>query len=174
LRLQTEDGFVARRHLATIVTTALLSISLPVLAHGTFVDVRPLPGVVVGGVIDEVSFLFPEPVEPDSAVIAVTGPDGQSVPAESRVESPVPSAVRIGIEPLTLPGEYRVDHAVTSQDGFVFEGTFTFVYDPAASPLEPLPYGESQTSWPWLVAVVSGLGLVWILRRSRTRPGGAD
>ncbi|MEX2423360.1 MAG: copper resistance protein CopC [Acidimicrobiia bacterium] len=166
---------MARRRLTTLMTTVLLSVGLPALAHGTFVDARPLPGVVVGGVIDEVAFLFPEPVEYESAVIAVTGPDGQSVPARGRVSSPVPSAVRVGIEAITLPGEYRVDHAVSSQDGFVFEGTFTFVYGPAAPPLDPLPYGGDSRPWPWLVAGGGVLLLTTvILRRSRAWRSEAD
>ena len=151
-----------------------LSITLPALAHGTFVDARPLPGVVVGGVVDEVSFLFPEPIDPDSAVIAVNGPDGLSVPVQRGVESPVPSAVRVAIEALTLPGEYRVDHAVTSLDGFVFEGTFAFVYDPNAPSLDPLPYGRDPLPWQWLVVIAAALGLIiWTVRRSRARHVGA-
>lgn len=148
---------------------------LPALAHGTFVDARPLPGVVVGGVVDEVSFLFPEPIDPDSAVIAVTGPDGLEVPARGGVDSPVSSAARIAIEALTLPGEYRVDHAVTSLDGFVFEGTFAFVYDPTAPSLDPLPYGRDPVPWQWIVGIAGAVGLAgWILRRSRVRHGGED
>jgi hypothetical protein len=34
--------------------------------------------VLSAAVVDEVSFLFPEPIVSDSAVIAVTGPDGRS------------------------------------------------------------------------------------------------
>lgn len=158
---------MARRRLATLLTMVLLSISLPGLAHGTFLDARPLPGVVVGGVVDEVSFLFPEPVDPDSAVITVTGPDGLSVPARGEVESPAPSAVRVAIEALTLPGEHRVDHAVTSLDGFIFEGTFTFRYDPTAPPLDPLPYGRDPLPWPWLVGIVATLGLIVVAARRR-------
>lgn len=167
---------MARWRLATLVTLVLMpATGLPALAHGTFVDARPLPGVVVGGVVDEVSFLFPEPVDPESTVIAVTGPDGLVVPVEADVTSPVPSAVRVGIDPLTLPGEYAVDHSVRSLDGFVFQGTFTFVYDPAAPPLDPLGYGRAPLPWPWLVVIVGAIGLViWFLRRTRLRQGGGN
>lgn len=141
------------------------------LAHGTFVDARPLPGVEVGGVVDEVSFLFPEPVETDSAVIAVIGPQGHPVPASGQVESPIPSVVRVGIEALTLPGEYRVDHAVTAHDGFVFEGSFTFSFDPSAPPLDPLPYGRDGLGWPWLAGIAGAIALAGWMVRTRSRHG---
>lgn len=166
---------MARRRLAALLTMVILPLGLPALGHGTFVDARPLPGVIVGDVVDEVSFLFPEPIEPASAVIAVAGPDGQLLPVLGGVESPVPSAVRVAIEALTIPGEYRVDHAVTSRDGFVFEGTFTFVYDPSAPALDPLPYGRDPMPWPWLVGVVVALGgFIWTFRRGRVRRRDAD
>jgi methionine-rich copper-binding protein CopC len=161
---------VARRRIAILVTMVSLSISLPTLAHGTFVDARPLPGVVVGGVVDEVSLLFPEPIVSDSAVIAVTGPDGRSVSPRGGVQSPVPSAVTVAIEALSLPGEHRIDHVVTSQDGFVFEGSFTFVYDPAAPALDPLPYGRDPLPWVWLLGIAMGLGLIsWTIRHRGVR-----
>lgn len=37
---------------------ALGWIALPAVAHGSWVDARPLPGVVVGGTVDEVAFLY--------------------------------------------------------------------------------------------------------------------
>ena len=164
---------MARRRLASLVTMVLLSsASLPALAHGTFVDARPLPGVGVGGVVDEVSLLFPEPVVAESAVIAVIGPNGVAVPVNGEVDSPVPSAVRVAIESLTLPGEYRIDHSVASRDGFVFEGSFTFTYDPTAPTLDPLPYGRAPLPWQWLLGIVAAIGVVtWFLRRRGRRPG---
>lgn len=155
------------RRLATTLLLGLVSIpATAALAHGTFVDARPLPGVEVGGDVDEVALLFPEKLVPGAGSITVVGPTGV-VPSGS-IENPVETVIRLPIDPLTRPGTYEVAFTVPAADGFVFEGSFEFDYSPAARPLEPLPYGRVDRS-RWLLVgatfvAVAGFVVVRALR----------
>lgn len=142
------------------------------LAHGTFIDSRPLPGVTVGGTVDEVAFLFPEPVVASAAVITVTGPDGLAIPTTGPAEGPADPVVRQRIRPLVEPGSYSVIHSVPSTDGFVFEGTFDFTYQPTADPLGPLPYGrDAPLGWVVLGGIVVVTVAAVVLRSRRLQAG---
>lgn len=132
---------------------ALGLVALPAAAHGSWVDARPLPGVVVGGTVDEVAFLFPEPLVVGEGGITVTGPDGRSI-TTGAIEFPADTVVRVGIEPLTVEGTYTVSYTLPAMDGFVFTGSYRFEYRQTAPGLEPLPYGRG--SW----VTVAGIGVL--------------
>lgn len=136
-----------------LVTAVLMWTALPALAHGTWVDARPLPGVVVGGTVDEVAFLFPEPLVVGEGGITVTGPDGRSI-ATGAIEFPADAVARASIDPLTAEGIYTVSYTLSATDGFVFTGSYRFEYRQTAPGLEPLPYGRG--SW----VTVAGIGTV--------------
>lgn len=156
---------MVRRWLMGVV--ALGWIALPAMAHGSWVDARPLPGVVVGGTVDEVAFLFPEPLVVGEGGITVTGPDGRSIPTGA-IEFPADAVVRLGIEPLTIDGTYTVSYTLPATDGFVFTGSYRFEYRQTAPGLEPLPYGRgSWVAAVGLVAVVVAAG-GWAVARRRT------
>lgn len=152
---------------------ALGWIALPAIAHGTWVDARPLPGVVVGGTVDEVEFLFPEPLAAGEGEIMMTGPDGRSVPA-GPLEFPAGPVVRMSIDPLVVEGTYTVSYTLSATDGFVFTGSHRFEYRETAPGLDPLPYG--RRSW----VPVAGLGVValaafgWVVANRRTRRSPRD
>ena len=147
----------------SLVLTALAS---PALAHGSFVDARPLPGVEVGGVVDEVALLFGEDLALGEGSIEVIGPGGETT-ASGQVEYPIDRAIRMAIEPLTEPGEYEVAFRVPALDGFVFEGRFPFTFEPSAEELDPLPFGR-RAPMPWVIVVAALVGLgggFWARRR---------
>lgn len=152
---------------------ALGWIAVPAAAHGSWVDARPLPGVVAGGTVDEVAFLFPEPLVVGEGGITITGPDGRSVPTGD-IEFPADAVARVGIEPLTMEGIYTVSYTLPATDGFVFTGSYRFEYLQAAPGLEPLPYGRGS----WVSA--AGLGVVvlaagaWVVARRRTGRSARD
>jgi len=150
-----------RRSFVATILASLTLLGMPALAHGTFVDARPLPGVTVGGTVDEVAFLFPERIIARGAAIVVTGPDGIVVPTSGPIERPADTVVRMPIETLSRPGEYGVDYSVPAADGFVFEGSFTFFFDPAADALEPLPYGRG--GWTGRASIGAVLILVSVV-----------
>lgn len=145
-----------------------------VLAHGAFVDARPLPGVEVGGVVDEVAFLFPEDLVPGAGEITVTDPTGTEVPSAGEAEYPIGAVIRLSIEPLTEAGAYRVGYRVPALDGFIFEGEFEFIYEASAQPLNPLPYGEEGSAWG-IAGVVVASAVVFVIVRKvwRDSRGGA-
>ncbi|MDX1449211.1 MAG: hypothetical protein R3246_09130, partial [Acidimicrobiia bacterium] len=76
---------------------------LPALAHGTWLDARPLPGVTVGGTVDEVAFLFGEPLQLGQGEVTVVGPDGRPHPGGA-IEHPAETVVRMPIQPLAEEG----------------------------------------------------------------------
>lgn len=156
--------------LCTLVLSLIPAVS--VLAHGSFVDARPLPGVRVGGVVDEVAFLFSEGLVAGAGSITVTGPTGLDVPAAGEAEYPIGAVIRLPIERLTDPGSYRVDYRVPAADGFVFEGSFEFVFEVGAEPLPPLPYGRSGWWLPGLGGVLAVA--IFVLARKAWRDSQGD
>jgi methionine-rich copper-binding protein CopC len=162
-----------RRLLIGVLSASAGILSIPALAHGSFVDARPLPGTAVGGVVDEVEFLFPEEVLAEGAVISITASDGTTVPTRGALVVPIPPVARQPIDELRTPGEYRIDYSIPSFDGTVYEGAFVFTYDPNAPALEPLPFGRGD-SMPLVLIGLGGLiafvlGGALIARR-RSRP----
>jgi methionine-rich copper-binding protein CopC len=142
------------------------SLASPALGHGSFVDARPLPGVEVGGVVDEVALLFGEDLAVGEGSIEVTAPDGEPT-SGGPVEYPIDRVIRMAIEPLSEPGQYEVAYRVPAIDGFIFEGRFPFTFDPSAEQLDPLPFGRSAPM-PWVIVVAALVGLVggfWARRR---------
>ncbi|HVR33383.1 MAG TPA: copper resistance protein CopC [Acidimicrobiia bacterium] len=161
-----------RRGAAGTMLAILMVFPAAGLAHGTFVDSRPLPGVTVGGTVDEVAFLFPEPVIASGAVISLIGPDGLAISTTGPAEGPADPVVRQPIRALVEPGRYRVIHSVPSADGFVFEGTFDFTYQPTADPLSPLPYGRNTPlGWVTLGGILVVTVAAVVLRSRRFRAG---
>ncbi len=161
--------FVAAGLAAILLASGMASLS----AHGTFIDARPLPGVAVGGTVDEVEILFPEDIVVAESRIEVRAPDGTQVLQRGRIIAPIPSLVRVRIQPLVTPGTYRIDYFVPSTDGTVFEGSFEFTFDPDADPLDPLAFGrETNVLASLALAVVAFIGVAFVVSRKRGRTGG--
>lgn len=156
-----------------IGVAALVWIAQPSLAHGTWVDARPLPGVVVGGTVDEVAFLFPESLVAGEGGITVTAPDGRSIRTET-VEFPADAVARVAIEPLAVEGVYTVSYTLAGLDGFVFTGSYRFEYRQAAPGLEPLPYGRGSLASAIGVGVVVLAAGSWVAARRRTGRSARD
>ena len=142
------------RSLRLMVGIAAVLVALPALAHGTFLDARPLPGVAVGGEVEAIEMLFPEPVVLEGVRISVEGPDGP-VASTGAVTAPTETVIRTPIEQLDTPGSYMVTYEVPAVDGFVFEGSYPFEFDPQAPPIAPLPFGNDP-----LPVVIIGVGVL--------------
>jgi methionine-rich copper-binding protein CopC len=154
---------------AILLASGMASVS----AHGTFVDARPLPGVAVGGTIDEVEILFPEEIVIAGSRIEVRAPDGTQVRQRGPIGAPIPSLVRVGIQPLVVRGTYRIEYFVPSTDGTVFEGSFEFTYDPDADPLEGLAFGRGpNVLLASALAITALVGAAMVVSRTRGRTGG--
>jgi methionine-rich copper-binding protein CopC len=129
-----------RRFLMALGVAAL--VATPAIAHGP-VGAEPAPGATVGGDIDEVAIIFPELMSPEQMFITVTDPQGAEVQARSAVTLDDNDQVaRVRIEPLTEPGEYRVDYRVAGIDGVTTPGAYVFTFEPSADPPISVPVPE--------------------------------
>ncbi len=117
-------------------------VATPAIAHGP-VGAEPAPGATVGGDIDEVAIIFPELMTPEGMYITVSDPHGDEVQARSAVTLDDNDQVaRVRIEPLTAPGEYRVDYRVAGIDGVTTPGAYVFTFEPSADPPISVPVPE--------------------------------
>jgi methionine-rich copper-binding protein CopC len=129
-----------RRFLTALGVVALAA--TPAIAHGP-AGAEPAPGATVGGEIDEVAIIFPELMSPDGMSITVSDPEGAEVRARSAVTLDDDDQVaRVRIEPLTEPGEYRVDYRVAGIDGVTTPGAYVFTFEPSAAPPISVPVPE--------------------------------
>lgn len=152
---------------AILLASGMASLS----AHGTFIDARPLPGVAVGGTVDEVEILFPEDIVVAGSRIEVRAPDGTRVPQRGSITAPIPSLVRVGIQRLVVPDTYRVEYVVPSTDGTAYEGSFDFTFDPGADPLDPLAFERGPNvlfASALVIAAVVGAAVVVSRKPGRT------
>jgi methionine-rich copper-binding protein CopC len=148
------------RRLLTAIGVAVLVAAIPVLAHGP-VGAEPGPGATVGGEVDEVAIIFPEIMTPDGMFIVVSDPDGAEVPRLSPVTLDSNDQVaRVRIEPLTEPGEYRVDYQVSGIDGVTTPGAYVFTFEPSAAPPVSVPVPEPVLTASGANWGAFGLGLV--------------
>lgn len=149
----------------------MLAVPVAAIAHGELSEGRPGPGQTVGGKVGEIELRFEEELDEQGLAISVTDPEGLALAvAEPKVVAEV--IVRIEIPTLTKPGEYRVDYAVPSLDGFLFEGAYLFSFEPSAPPIEPFPEGRASAGTTLLIAAAGTLlfaGGGWLLVRRQSR-----
>lgn len=74
----------------------------------------------------EIRIEFLDPVQP-GASIELTAPDGTPVPVAGGPESVAGGSVVVQrFEPIREPGDYRVDHDYTADDGGAQSGSYQF------------------------------------------------
>ena len=157
---------------AGVAVILLVSGMASLSAHGTFIDARPLPGVAVGGTVDEVEILFPEEIVVAGTRIEVMAPDGTQVLQRGRITAPIPSLVRVRIQPLVTPDTYWIEYFVPSIDGTVFEGSYEFTFDPDADPLDPLAFGRETNVLVLSALAIAAVGAGIVVSRNRGRESG--
>ena len=167
---------VIRRVVATALLIAGMAMAgTPVAsAHAVRVAADPAPDTAVAVAPSRVSATFNEQLHPDFAAMTVVGPDGNLWSnGAPQVQGAV---VSVGIHPLGPAGIYTVNYRVTSADGHVVSGSWSFTLTVAGSGT-PGPSASASTQaperglpvWPFIVgaAAVIGCGVIWSrLRRS--------
>jgi hypothetical protein len=120
-----------------------------------------------------VSATFNEDLQTTFAAMTVVGPDGNLwSTGEAQVHGPV---VSIGVRPLGPAGNYTVNYRVTSADGHVVAGSWSFrltaagtgTPGPAAQPADDS--ADDLPIWPFMlgaVVLVAG-GALWAVRNRR-------
>jgi methionine-rich copper-binding protein CopC len=172
---------VIRKTRATALVAPLLAVlALAVLAltgagtasaHATRISADPTPDSALDAGPERVSGTFNEQLQTSFAAMTVVGPDGNlwsTGPTE--IEGAVAS---VGLRPLGPVGTYTVNYRVTSADGHVVSGSWSFRLTTAGSGTPGAPVGasgpvdEGVPVWPFIAAAVAivGAGAWWAVRR---------
>jgi len=157
-----------------LLLAAMLSIATlnaqPASAHAARVSADPADNAVLTAGPDRVTATFNERLQTTFAAMTVVGPDGTLwSTGEPTVQGAV---VGIGLRPLGPAGTYTVNYRVTSADGHVVSGSWSFRLTvpgtgtpgpPAAGP----DAGGGIPVWPFVVVAVAlvAAGGLWAMRR---------
>lgn len=145
----------------------------PASAHAVRVATDPAPDAAVAEGPAQVSATFNEQLQTAFAAMTVVGPDGNlwSNGGQPQVQGAV---VSVGLRPLGPVGSYTVNYRVTSADGHVVSGSWSFRLTkagtgspgPRVSAAQPADGG--LPIWPFVAAAVAivGAGAWWAARRS--------
>jgi methionine-rich copper-binding protein CopC len=155
--------------LAAMTLTATLNAQLA-LAHATRVSAEPADNAVLTTGPDRVTATFNERLQTTFAAMTVVGPDGNIwSTGEPTVQGAV---VGINLRPLGPAGTYTVTYRVTSADGHVVSGSWSFrltvpgtgTPGPAAAASDA---GGDIPVWPFVVvaAALVAAGGLWAVRR---------
>lgn len=165
-----------RRLVVTILLVAAMAAGGPAVAwaHAVRVAAAPAPDAALTAAPSRVSATFNEQLQSDFAAMTVVGPDGN---LWSEGAPQVQGAmVSIGVRPLGPAGTYTVNYRVTSADGHVVSGSWSFTMTvagsgtpgPAASASAHTP-DSGLPVWPFVVGAVAVIacGALLALRRRR-------
>ena len=134
------DAVVPLRRLALVLVllTGLAWLGGPAGAHTQVQRATPGPGASVDGIVDFVELDFLDPVLP-TPTIEVTGPDGAPVAGLGEARLLADDVARVGFDPLTAAGEYRVDYTFVALDGDEQTAAHTFSFEPSDDGLAVRP-----------------------------------
>jgi methionine-rich copper-binding protein CopC len=147
----------------TITGTAVAS------AHATRVAADPPENAALTVGPARVSATFNEQLQTTFAAMTVVGPDGNLwSTGEPQVQGAV---VSVGLRPLGPVGTYTVNYRVTSADGHVVSGSWSFRLTvpgtgPPGAPAVGTDSGRAIPLWPFAVGVVVivAVGALWAVR----------
>ena len=141
-------------------------------AHATRIATDPAEGAELTQSPQRVSATFSETLQPAFAAMTVVGPDGNLwSDGDPQVQGAV---IGVGVRPLGPAGTYTVNYRVTSTDGHVVSGAWSFRLAMASTGMP----GPSVTAtndppedgipvWPFVVgtALITAGGAWWAVRR---------
>ena len=161
-----------RRLAATVLLIVAMAISgtAPAWAHAVRVAADPAPDATVSTGPDRVTATFNEQMQSSFAAMTVVGPDG-NIWSEGQPEVQG-ATVAVAVRPLGPAGKYTVNYRVTSADGHVVSGSWSFMLTAAGSG-SPGPSAAADVAdsglpvWPFLAgaALLIAVGAAWALRR---------
>lgn len=172
---------------AAAVVTVLLAVatlvwSAPATAHATLLSSDPADSAELATAPTRVTATFSEAMQQQFAAMAVVGPDGALwSTGDPAVDGAV---VGVGLRPLGPAGTYTVNYRVTSADGHVVTGSWSFrltrpgtgTPSPEPTVTTAPPTRDTATGsdgeppiWPFLViaALAVGGAAFWAVRRQR-------
>lgn len=139
-------------------------------AHAVRTATDPVENASLTTGPDSVSATFNERLQTSFAAMTVVGPDGNLwSDGDASVQGAV---VRVALRPLGPVGNYTVNYRVTSADGHVVSGAWSFRLTQAGSgrPGPAIAAGSPEEGipvWPFLVGatVLMAAGALWAARR---------
>ncbi|MGO9184535.1 copper resistance CopC family protein [Mycobacterium sp.] len=137
-------------------------------AHAVRISADPPDNAVLATGPDRVSATFNERLQATFAAMTVIGPDGN---VWSTGEPTVQGAVvSIGLRPLGPAGTYTINYRVTSADGHVVSGSWSFrltVSGTGTPGPSAAGAGGVLPVWPFVVvaAALVAAGALWAVRR---------
>lgn len=140
-------------------------------AHATRIATDPADKAALTESPQRVSATFNEALQQTFAAMTVVGPDGNLWSSgDPQVQGAV---VSVPVGPLGPAGTYTVNYRVTSADGHVVSGSWSFELTvagsgtPGPSATEAGKSDDSIPVWPFIlgVAVIVGAGAWWAVRR---------
>ncbi len=152
-------------------TLLLAPLTAPVAsAHAARIATEPADNAALTTGPERVSATFNERLQTTFAAMTVVGPDGN---VWSTGEPTVQGAVvGIGLRPLGPAGTYTVNYRVTSADGHVVSGSWSFRLTVAGTGIPGPPAagadgGGDVPVWPFVVAalIIVAAGAWWAVRR---------
>ncbi|BAX95016.1 copper resistance CopC family protein [Mycobacterium shigaense] len=158
---------------ATLLVAVALTATLAApaaAAHATRVSTAPADDAALTTGPDRVSAVFNERLQTTFAAMTVVGPDANVwSTGEPRVQGAV---VSIGLRPLGPAGTYTVNYRVTSADGHVVCGSWSFRLTVAGTGTPGPPAATANTGgaiplWPFVLGAVALMAAAawWTLRR---------
>ena len=161
-----------RRFAAMVLLIAAMAVSgTPAAwAHAVRVAADPAPDATLSSGPARVTATFNEQLQPSFAAMTVVGPDGNLWSDGS--PDVAGATVSVAVRPLGPAGAYTVNYRVTSADGHVVSGSWSFTLTVAGTgaPGPSASAGTADTGlpvWPFLAgaAVIVAGGAAWVLRR---------
>jgi methionine-rich copper-binding protein CopC len=139
-------------------------------AHATRVSCEPTDNAALSTGPNRASATFNERLQTTFAAMAVVGPDGN---VWSTGDPTVQGAVvGIDVRPLGPSGSYTVNYRVTSADGHVVSGSWSFrlTVPGTGTPGPAAAAGDADNDapvWPFVVItlVIVGAAALWAVRR---------
>ncbi len=162
------------RRLAVVACAVALMLSAMLnapaaFAHAVRISADPPNNAVLATGPDRVSATFNERLQTTFAAMTVIGPDAK---VWSTGDPTVQGAVvSIGLRPLGPAGTYTVNYRVTSADGHVVSGSWSFrlTVPGTGTPGPPVAgagRGDGLPVWPFVVAVALVVAAaLWAVRR---------
>lgn len=162
-----------RRLIATVLLIAAMAVAgTPAAwAHTVRVAADPAPDSVLSAGPARVSATFNEELQTTFVAMTVVGPDG-NLWSEGTPEVQG-ATVSVGLRPLGPAGRYTVNYRVTSADGHVVTGSWSFTVTVAGGGTPGKAAASTSASedglpvWPFLLgaALLVAGGAAWALRR---------
>jgi len=161
---------LARVLLTVLVLAGLLATAPAASAHTVLTATDPAADSTVDAGPSRVTATFNEELQPTFAAMTVVGPDGNLwSQGDAAVQG---STASVGLRPLGPSGPYTVNYRVTSDDGHVVSGSWSFTVAVASTgtpgpPVESTGQRDRIPLWPLIVgaaALITGAA-GWGLRR---------